>query len=184
MTSGGTDRRNTCSRAARGRSQLYGDSPASQSSVPITSALFESCSRNPTLAARNGLHHQYAAQQWGSPSGRPWSPGYPGQARARDLAPALCRALMVQAVTIYNSPRAQLLNPAANVGIREQLLNPAIPRHSREETLRAPCRMLLGRSAGRGPLSLRARLDGSADSSAADSASSPLRRKRAGRVPG
>lgn len=103
MTRGGTDRRNTCLRAARGcrRSQLYGDSPASQSFVPITSALFESCSRNPTLAARNGLHHQYAAQQWGSPSGRPWSPGYPGQARARDLAPALCRALMVQAVTIY-----------------------------------------------------------------------------------
>ena len=103
MTRGGTDRRDTCSRAARGPSQLYGDSPASQSSVPITSALFESCARNPTLAARNGLHHQYAAQQWGSPSGRPWSPGYPGQARARDLAPALCRALMVQAVTIYRS---------------------------------------------------------------------------------
>jgi hypothetical protein len=130
MTRGGTDRRNTCSRAARacrrsqlglraarGRSQLYGDSPASQSSVPITSALFESCSRNPTLAARNGLHHQYAAQQWGSPSGRPWSPGYPGQARARDLAPALCRALMVQAVTIYKSSRAQRSNPAASVGI-------------------------------------------------------------------
>ena len=54
MTRGGTDRRNTCLRAARAcrRSQLYGDSPASQSFVPITSALFESCSRNPTLAAR------------------------------------------------------------------------------------------------------------------------------------
>jgi hypothetical protein len=126
MTSGGTDRRNTCSRvaracrrsqlglrAARGRSQLYGDSPASQSSVPITSALFESCSRNPTLAARNGLHHQYAAQQWGSPSGRPWSPGYPGQARARDLAPALCRALMVQAVTIYRSSGGATLRPSS-----------------------------------------------------------------------
>ena len=49
MTRGGTDRRNTCLRAARGcrRSQLYGDSPASQGSVPITSALFESCTRNP-----------------------------------------------------------------------------------------------------------------------------------------
>jgi hypothetical protein len=67
MTRGGTDRPNTCLRAARAirrsqlglraargcrRSQLYGDSPASQSFVPITSALFESCSRNPTLAAR------------------------------------------------------------------------------------------------------------------------------------
>ena len=67
MTRGGTDRPNTCWRAARAirrsqlglellaqcrRSQLYGDSPASQSFVPITSALFESCSRNPTLTAR------------------------------------------------------------------------------------------------------------------------------------
>jgi hypothetical protein len=63
MTRGGTDRRNTCLRAARAiqrsqldlraarairRSLLYGDSPASQSFVPITSALFESCLRNPT----------------------------------------------------------------------------------------------------------------------------------------
>ena len=70
MTRGGTDRRNTCSRAARAcrrsqlglellaqcrRSQVYGDSPAPQSFVPITSALFESCARNPTLAARKRL---------------------------------------------------------------------------------------------------------------------------------
>jgi len=46
MTRGGTDRR---------RPHLYGDSPASQGFVPITSALFESCSRNPTLAARKRL---------------------------------------------------------------------------------------------------------------------------------
>jgi hypothetical protein len=97
MTRGGTDRRNTCSRVARAcrrsqlglraaracrrsqlglraaracrRSQLYGDSPASQSSMPITSALFESCSRNPTLAARKRLASSIRGTAMGLPFG-------------------------------------------------------------------------------------------------------------------
>jgi hypothetical protein len=56
-----------------------------------------SCLRIETLAAESGLYQQHAAQSRGSPSGRPWSPGYPGQARARDLAPTLCRVLLMQA---------------------------------------------------------------------------------------
>jgi hypothetical protein len=46
------------------------------------------------------LHHQHAAQPRGSPSGRKWSPGLPSQVRARDPAPTLCRALMMQAASL------------------------------------------------------------------------------------
>lgn len=77
----------------------YGDSPVWRGSVPIASSLFESCLRIPRSQLRSGLHHQHAAQPRGSPSGRQWSPGLPSQARARDLAPTLCRALMMQAAS-------------------------------------------------------------------------------------
>jgi len=48
--------------ATRRRNKLR-RSPVSPSSVPITSSMFESCSRMPTLAAKeSGLYHQNAAQ--------------------------------------------------------------------------------------------------------------------------
>jgi hypothetical protein len=69
----------------------HGDSPVRRSGVPIASSLLASCMRMPTLAAKDGLHRQHAAQLRGSPSGREWSPGLPSQVRARDPAPAVPR---------------------------------------------------------------------------------------------
>src|SRR5215218_218205 len=82
----------------------HGDSPETRVYLRIASSLFECCSRLLTLAAREAaciinLRHSFDAPLrvdcgvLASPS----------QARARDLAPTLCRALMVQAASCYFS---------------------------------------------------------------------------------
>jgi hypothetical protein len=74
----------------------YGDSPVTRGDVPIASSLFDSCSA--ALAAEKaGLHHQSAAQFEAPLRVDRGVLAPPSQARARDLAPTLCRALMVQA---------------------------------------------------------------------------------------
>jgi hypothetical protein len=79
----------------------YGDSPQMRVYVPITSAMFESCLRLPTRAAKegSGLHHQFAAQFEAPLRVDRGVLATPSQARARDLTPTLCRALMVQAAS-------------------------------------------------------------------------------------
>ena len=77
----------------------HGDSPGTRRNVPITSSLFGSCSRMPTLAAKKpactiNLRHSLEAPlrvDCGVLAA-------PSQALARDLPP-LCRALMVQAAS-------------------------------------------------------------------------------------
>jgi hypothetical protein len=90
----------------------YGDSPVARVYVPITSSLFESCLRTPTLAATKAactinLRHSFEAPlrvECGVLA-------TPSQARARDLAPTLCRALMVQAFMKLFGP-AEILRVA------------------------------------------------------------------------
>ena len=98
----------------------HGDSPETRVYLPIASSLFECCSRLLTLAAREAvciinLRHSFEAPLRGDCGVL----ATPSQARARDLAPTLCRGLMMQAV-------AASANPA----------------RSRGETLRAPLRRL------------------------------------------
>jgi hypothetical protein len=77
----------------------YGDPPVTGVCVPIASSLFESCSRLPTLVAQKAaciinLRHSLEAPlrvDCGVLAA-------PSHARPRDLAPTLCRGLMVQAV--------------------------------------------------------------------------------------
>jgi hypothetical protein len=105
-------------RTGRVDARNYGDSPVTRVYVPIASPVFESCSL--MLAAQKvactiNLRHSFEAPlrvDCGVLA-------TPSQARARDLAPTLCRGLMMQAV-------AASANPA----------------RSRGETLRAPLRRL------------------------------------------
>jgi hypothetical protein len=73
----------------------YGDSPVTRVYVPIASAVFQSCWRMP-LAALKRLTPSICGTVFEAPlrvdSG---VLATPSQARARDLAPTLCRALMV-----------------------------------------------------------------------------------------
>jgi hypothetical protein len=78
----------------------YGDSSLTRVYVPIASAVFESCLRLSTQAAKkSGLHHQFAAQFEAPLRVDRGVLATPSQARTRDLAPTLCRALMVQAAS-------------------------------------------------------------------------------------
>ena len=93
-------------RAGHADARNYGDSPVTRVYVPIASSRFESCSRTPTLAAIKAaciinLRHSFEAPlrvECGVLA-------TPSQARARDLAPTLCRALMMQAVPPKSDPR-------------------------------------------------------------------------------
>jgi hypothetical protein len=151
MTRGGTDRRNTCLRAARAiqrsqldlraarairRLQLYGDSPASQSFVPITSALFESCLRNPT---RSQLEQRLASSIRGTAMRLPFG----STVESWLPRPSACPRPSPYAVPRVDGA-SRHRSQAPSVGIARAALKPStIPRHSREETLQAPCRMLL-----------------------------------------
>jgi hypothetical protein len=86
----------------------YGDSPLTRVDVPIPSTLFVSCSRVLKLAAKKvactiNLRHSFEAPL--RVDRGVLAP--PSQARARDLAPTLCRALMVQAATFGSCPTLQ-----------------------------------------------------------------------------
>jgi hypothetical protein len=89
-------------RTGRVDARNYGDSPVTRVYVPIASPVFESCSL--MLAAQKvactiNLRHNFEAPlrvDCGVLA-------TPSQARARDLAPTLCRALMVQAASCYFS---------------------------------------------------------------------------------
>jgi hypothetical protein len=98
----------------------YGDSPVTRVYVPIASPVFVSCSL--MLAAQKvactiNLRHSFEAPlrvDCGVLA-------TPSQARARDLAPTLCRALMVQAASRYFSGfsrcvRSRFTNGAAASG--------------------------------------------------------------------
>ena len=100
----------------------YGDSSLTRVYVPIASAVFESCLRLSTQAAKkSGLHHQFAAQFEAPLRVDRGVLATPSQARTRDLAPTLCRALMVQAASCYFSGfsrcvRSRFTNGAAASG--------------------------------------------------------------------
>ena len=86
----------------------YGDSPLTRVDVPIPSTLSVSCSRVTTLVAKKAactinLRHSFEAPL--RVDRGVLAP--PSQARARDLAPTLCRALMVQAATSETAPTLQ-----------------------------------------------------------------------------
>jgi hypothetical protein len=86
----------------------YGDSPVTRVYVPITSPVFESCSL--MLAAQKvactiNLRHSFEAPLRVDRGVL----ATPSQARARDLAPTLCRALMVQATNCYFSDFSRCL---------------------------------------------------------------------------
>ena len=103
----------------------YGDSPGTRGNVPIASSLFVSCSRKPTLAAQDpactiNLRHSLL------PFGSTVESWLPQAKRVPATCPPLCRALMVQAV------------PCSG------LVLGSISRNSREETLQALRRTLLG----------------------------------------
>jgi hypothetical protein len=88
MTQGGMRRTN----------KNYGDSPGRRGSLPITSSLFESCSRITTLAAKKAACIINTRHSLEAPlrvdSGVLASPA---KRVPRDPAPTLCRALMMQA---------------------------------------------------------------------------------------
>jgi hypothetical protein len=107
-------------RAGHADARNYGDSPVTRVYVPIASSLFQSCSRTPTLAATKvaciiNLRHSFEAPLRVDSGVL----ATPSQARARDLAPTLCRGLMMQA----GPPKSD-------------------PRHTQEETPPAPRRRL------------------------------------------
>jgi hypothetical protein len=90
MTQGGMRRTN----------KNYGDSPGRRGSLPITSSLFESCSRITTLAAKKAACIINTRHSLEAPlrvdSGVLASPA---KRVPRDPAPTLCRALMMQAAS-------------------------------------------------------------------------------------
>lgn len=156
MTRGGMRRTN----------KNYGDSPGRRGSLPITSSLFESCSRITTLAAKKAACIFNTRHSLEAPlrvdSGVLASPA---KRVPRDPAPTLCRALKMQAV--------QTAAP-----------DNAAKRRSRGETPRAPHRTLLGRSVEKEQPARQARHDGSAGSWVAGSASSPPHLTHADHAPG
>jgi hypothetical protein len=78
----------------------YGDSPLMRVDVPITSAMFDSCLRI-TWAAKKAVCTINLRHSLRLPFGSTVeSLATPSQARARDLAPTLCRALMVQTASL------------------------------------------------------------------------------------
>jgi hypothetical protein len=72
----------------------YGDSPVTLVYVPITSAVFQSCWRMP-LAALKRLAPSICGTVLTPLRVDSGVLATPSHARARDLAPTLCRALMV-----------------------------------------------------------------------------------------
>jgi hypothetical protein len=117
----------------------YGDSPQMRVYVPIASAVFESCLRITTPAVqKSGLHHQSAAQFEAPLRVDRGVLATPSQARARDLAPTLCRALMVQAASACRTKV-----PFDKLRAHQSKASSPIPRHSREGTLQALRRRLL-----------------------------------------
>ena len=155
------------------RNNDYGESPVPRRNVPIASSLLASCSRMPTLAAKDGSHQQHAAQPRGSPSGRSGALASPAKCVPRDPAPAVPR--VADASPLSCEPRDRASSPKGKS---------FSPRRSREETRSAPRQRLLSRSIGRGQPARQATPDGSADSWVAGSASLRLRLKHAGRAPG
>jgi hypothetical protein len=102
-------------RTGRADARNYGDSPVARVCVPITSAVFESCLRMPTLAAKKAactinLRHSFEAPLRVDRGVL----ATPSQARACDLAPTLCRALMVQAASCYFSGFSRYVRGRSN----------------------------------------------------------------------
>ena len=90
----------------------HGDSPGTRRNVPIASSLFVSCSRIPTLAARNRLAPSICGTVSRLPFGSTVESWLPQAKRLPATCPPLCRALMVQADLCLAYPSELLLGIA------------------------------------------------------------------------